>query len=937
METFFSAVANNEFFQNNIALWWGYFPLGVIGAWRWSVWCFKKAISFFYRLPSGEYSASLSVVAPVYNEDPEMFKRALESWKKNKPEEIIAVIDYTDKACIKIFEAFKKNCPGAKMIVTHTPGKRAALALGIKASTSEIVALVDSDTLWTKGLKKKVLGPFQDAKVGGVAPRQDVIHADTLAKRLFRIHIFNRCDNDILYQAAFGNALSCISGRTGIYRFSAIAHLTDELENEKFLGKKCISGDDKRLTTLIQRDGWHVKYVRNALVYTPGSSDVKTYTKQQIRWTRNSWRSDLKAIFTRWLWKNPFLAFHTIDRFVGPFTLLLGPIFFGIALYRGDFLIAFILVCWWLISRSLKILPHFIKHPEDIAILPIHIMYGFFLAIVKIYTLITVSEQGWITRWDKSRLNRLSFLKNAADYSATFSVVFLLFFVSYNTNNHAFSHTEFLQRKAVVVAEKADKKLYKIENPSQFMIADEAISQARLVALHQKVDADSFGYYQIQWGETQNDVRRKFFLRPETIIFRENKVALGPASIVRAGDRIAIAIQDLRNPDMESYRQKSPARFIVTNYLKQNAVRVIGKGSFVTIADLTKRINNKAVIENLGDKQFIIRKNIFIDNGVTLIIDGDSVDWLKLKSDSKGFVWIKSENGNIVIRNTKITSWDETLDDYDKNWEDGRGYILQKLSGRMDISNSDISYLGYFGAPNRGNPYGGPYGISWKIANGSFRNELSTGVVTNNTIHHNLFGIYTYGVTGASFVDNEVFDNVKYGIDPHDDSNHLLIESNQTFRNGSHGIIISKRCFSNIIRGNLSHGNALHGIMLDHESNNNLVENNYLSGNVNGVALNHSFENIIAHNSLTGNDLGIRASNESQRNFFGENVIDSSRKGIYVYQNSFDTYIFRNIFLHDKLNVHSKEHSDIFFIRVVNPEVLQQKKNDLFDFLNKVL
>ena len=84
-------------------------PLGLIGIWRWGVWLTKKTFGLFYQAKKAGFRASVSVVTPVYNENPQTFTSALESWKRNKPNEIIAVIDYTDKTCIKIFKDFAKK------------------------------------------------------------------------------------------------------------------------------------------------------------------------------------------------------------------------------------------------------------------------------------------------------------------------------------------------------------------------------------------------------------------------------------------------------------------------------------------------------------------------------------------------------------------------------------------------------------------------------------------------------------------------------------------------------------------------------------------------------------------------------------------------------------------------------------------------------------
>ena len=84
-------------------------PLGIIGIWRWSVWILKELISLGYKPITSSYHTSVSIVTPVYNENPSVFRAALASWKKNRPTEIIAVIDYTDKKCIEVFKQFSKR------------------------------------------------------------------------------------------------------------------------------------------------------------------------------------------------------------------------------------------------------------------------------------------------------------------------------------------------------------------------------------------------------------------------------------------------------------------------------------------------------------------------------------------------------------------------------------------------------------------------------------------------------------------------------------------------------------------------------------------------------------------------------------------------------------------------------------------------------------
>ena len=68
------------------------------------------------------------------------------------------------------------------------------------------------------------------------------------------------------------------------------------------------------------------------------------------------------------------------------------------------------------------------------------------------------------------------------------------------------------------------------------------------------------------------------------------------------------------------------------------------------------------------------------------------------------------------------------------------------------------------------------------------------GNMYRSDIHHNRFGLYTYGHQHGDWRNNTMHDNSGYGFDPHDDSDFLTIHDNVVYNNGYHGIIASKRC-----------------------------------------------------------------------------------------------------------------------------------------------
>ena len=59
-----------------------------------------------------------------------------------------------------------------------------------------------------------------------------------------------------------------LSGRTAVYRRSVLMEIQEEFMNETFWGVPCLSGDDKRLTTLTLERGYLTYMQRTAQVWS---------------------------------------------------------------------------------------------------------------------------------------------------------------------------------------------------------------------------------------------------------------------------------------------------------------------------------------------------------------------------------------------------------------------------------------------------------------------------------------------------------------------------------------------------------------------------------------------------------------------------------------------------------------------------------------------
>ena len=404
-----------------------YFPLGIIGAWRWGTWIFKKLLSLSYKPITEDFDTTVSIVVPVYNEDPKTFRQALETWKASEPAEIIAVIDYTDEACITEFKDFQSQNGQTQLIITQTPGKRPALADGIRAAKGEIVALVDSDTLWNNSVMKEAIRPFADKKVWGTGTRQNVYNPKTIAQNIFDIQLDLRFYDEVMPLDGTSKVLTCLSGRTAFYRRKAILPLLEDMANETFWGKQCFGGEDKRFTYLIEATGANTRYQHEAHVYTSGATKLSTLFKQRIRWGRNTYRADLRALWQGWAWKHPIFAFFLIDKLISPFTLIVSLLYFIISLIFQLWIPAAIIFAWWILSRGVRILPNLTRRPINILLVPVYVFVSFILAIIKIYALLTLTHQDWITRRGKERKPQAGGLNLAMAKITTLVIIAALF------------------------------------------------------------------------------------------------------------------------------------------------------------------------------------------------------------------------------------------------------------------------------------------------------------------------------------------------------------------------------------------------------------------------------------------------------------------------------------------------------------------------------
>jgi parallel beta-helix repeat protein len=203
----------------------------------------------------------------------------------------------------------------------------------------------------------------------------------------------------------------------------------------------------------------------------------------------------------------------------------------------------------------------------------------------------------------------------------------------------------------------------------------------------------------------------------------------------------------------------------------------------------------------------------------------------------------------------------------------------------MNIIGSKVSYLGFSLA--------GTHTLLSSLAALAYYNT-SNFTIVNSTLSNNIYGFYSDESSKFSILDNEVYSNVKYGLDPHSGSKDFVIDSNHIFANGGQGIICSFKCKnvtitnnvveyniegiglhwltnSSLVKNNIVKYNSGYGIYVKTNSYNNIVVNNTIIGNGNGIGLlDNSNENAIKSNFLRGNILEKNQVHEDKDSLFNE-------------------------------------------------------------------
>lgn len=306
----------------------------------------------------------------------------------------------------------------------------------------------------------------------------------------------------------------------------------------------------------------------------------------------------------------------------------------------------------------------------------------------------------------------------------------------------------------------------------------------------------------------------------------------------------------------------------------------------VEIPTIFSFFNNSNILESIGNKEWLLRSNILVLENGTLIIDGSKSKVIKIDSNySSNIPYSITSRGNLIIDNTRITSWNSTSDSQPvvSSPETVRPYILTfwDSSGKTNITNSYLENLGYKG-------YIGTEGITYFSGKGS--------LISNNTISGNYLGLHLMNnVSDIAIENNDISKSNFEGIKLDTKTNNIKVFDNTIHENNLHAIACLRGCNSVDIKNNVLENNIGIGILVDKQAKKVIIENNKIKSNTMGIMIAESEDNSINNNIIDKNGNGIFLKKTASNLITKNKITGSNNYGINIYSNSSLNMIENNI------------------------------------------
>jgi hyaluronan synthase len=381
-----------------------------------------RAGFFFYNLylylrykpinsVSNEELPTCTVIVPAYNEGKQVWATLKSLAKSDYPSHKIQLLAIDDGSKDDTWDWMLKAKKelGDQLSIYQQPenkGKRHALYRGFNLSTGEVLVTVDSDSEVTKDTLRNLVSPFVvNEKCGAVAGNIRVLNNEKKAMLPKMLDVSFVLSFEFIRSAESSlESVLCTPGALAAYRKKAVFGCLEEWINQTFMGKASDIGEDRAMTNMILKQGYHVLFQRNAFAYTNVPEKYTGLYKMFIRWGRSNVRENIamaKYVFTDFRESSKagsrLLFINQVLKLVMSYPTILMMLFF-ISMDPILFLSStlFSILIW----SSFPVLFYAKRYnlSESFWAYSYSILYTFGLFWITPYAIATASKRGWLTR-----------------------------------------------------------------------------------------------------------------------------------------------------------------------------------------------------------------------------------------------------------------------------------------------------------------------------------------------------------------------------------------------------------------------------------------------------------------------------------------------------------------------------------------------------------
>lgn len=243
---------------------------------------------------------SCTVIVPAYNEGKQVWATLMSLAESDYPADKLQLLAIDDGSKDDTWEWMlkAKKSLGDRVSIYQQPknkGKRHALYRGFHLGSGEVFVTVDSDSEVTKDTLRNLVSPFMvNEKCGAVAGNIRVLNNGQKAMLPKMLDVSFVLSFEFVRSAESSlESVLCTPGALAAYRREAVFGCLDEWINQTFMGQPSDIGEDRAMTNMILKQGYHVLFQRNAYAYTNVPEKYKGLYKMFIRWGRSNVRENI--------------------------------------------------------------------------------------------------------------------------------------------------------------------------------------------------------------------------------------------------------------------------------------------------------------------------------------------------------------------------------------------------------------------------------------------------------------------------------------------------------------------------------------------------------------------------------------------------------------------------------------------------------------------